>query len=40
MKDDKLDVDAAECIMVYTKNQFSNEFNHIMEKDESKTLKY
>ena len=40
MKSEVKQVDKAESLLFYTRNQFIREFQRVMDKDESKTLKY
>lgn len=40
MSNECREVDKAESLAIYTKNQFLREFQRLMDQDESKTLKY
>ena len=40
MRNECKEVDRAEGLVLYTRNQFIREFQRVMEADESKTLKY
>ena len=40
LKKDLKEVDRAETLVRYTRNQFISEFKHMMENDEAKTLKF
>ena len=40
LRKESKEVDKAEGLVLYTRNQFIREFNRAMEMDESKTMKY